>query len=185
MEKKYDAVYNVARINNRMIYDLFMEYFDNHLLYSVEEVEIERIFPTSLYIQSKRLEYAEFTANVLKWNGLDLFEPHIKQDSTGIKRFVPPPIVEMRGDLCVLCDGTHRVYTAKQMGMKKIVVLAVRGTYKPLAGDITSWDRLRINDSNYRSSENFVNYNDKGMTGYSKFCKSNYMIVQEVKDYEK
>ena len=180
MEKKQnsnDTIYNVIRIDKRLIYDLFYKQFDNRLYYSIEEIELERICPTSLYIQSERLKYAEFTARTLIQNGLQLYEPHIKVDSTGTKRFVPPPIIEIRRELCVLCDGTHRIFTAKRIGINRIVVMIVRGTYKPLAGDITSWDIIQINDNKYKISENFVNYNSEGMTGYSKFCKSDHMVL--------
>lgn len=173
MEERYDA----TKVSPDRVIDIFKKKFDKKLYYSIEQILIEDIKPTSLYVQNDRLRYAHLTAMNLIKQGLKLYEPHIKYNGKS-HRIVPPPIIEERGKRFVLCDGTHRIITAKELKIKEVIVLVVRDTYLPLAGDITDWDHIVRTDNRYRSCENFVNYCCEGMTGYSKFCNSSIMEVE-------
>lgn len=130
--------------------------------------------PTSLYVKNTRYAYALYTAKTLIEKKITLYEPHIKYDGDSY-RLVPPPIVEARKEGIVLCDGTHRIMTAKELCVNKVVVLFVENVYRPLAGDITSWNRITKTDLDYKTKDNFLNYCPEGMTGYSKFCNSEKM----------
>ena len=177
MEQNYDAI----RISSTLIVDLFQNKFDNKLKYSIKTVNIDSIIPTSLYIKYDRFLYAQYTAKSLIEKRISLYEPHIKYDGDSY-RFVPPPIVELRREGLILCDGTHRIMTAKEFHVNRVVVLLVENAYRPLAGDITSWDRIKTTDLNYKTKDNFLNYCHEGMTGYSKFCNSDKMIIKIPKE---
>lgn len=163
--------YEIMKLDVSKLCELFLQKFDSNLTYSVEKICIDSIKPTSLYLQVERLLYAIETAALLKAHGFSLYEPHIKK-SHDKRRIVPPPIIEVRGDDYVLCDGTHRITAARKRNENSVIVLVVRGMYRPLAGDITSWDEITVTNMRYRSKDNFVNFNEAGMTGYSKFCNS-------------
>ena len=173
MEQNYDAI----RISSNLIVDLFQKKFDNKLKYSIKTVNTDSIMPTSLYIKNDRYLYALYTAKLLIEKSINLYEPHIKFDGDSY-RLVPPPIVELRKEGLILCDGTHRIMTAKEFHVDRVVVLLVENVYRPLAGDITSWERIKKTDVKYKTKENFLNYCHEGMTGYSKFCNSDSMIIK-------
>lgn len=174
MEERYDVI----KITPDRIINIFKKKFDKKLHYSIEQILTDDIEPTSLYVQNERLRYAYLTAKNLIKHGFKLYEPHIKYNGRSY-RIVPPPIIEEREQKLVLCDGTHRIITAKEMKIKEVMVIVVRNTYLPLAGDITAWENIVRTDNVYRSYENFVNYCCEGMTGYSKFCNSSIMEVEK------
>ena len=70
------------------------------------------------------------------------------------------------------------IMTAKEFHVDRVVVLLVENVYRPLAGDITSWERIKKTDVKYKTKDNFLNYCHEGMTGYSKFCNSDSMIIK-------
>lgn len=170
MEQKYDAI----KISSKIIVDLFLNKFDDKLKYSIKTISVDNILPTSIYLKNSRLAYASYTAKILIEQKIKLYEPHLKYDGISY-RLVPPPIVESRKEGLVLCDGTHRIMTAKELNVNTVVVLFVENAYRPLAGDITSWNGIIKTDLDYKTKDNFLNYCHEGMTGYSKFCNSEIM----------
>ena len=170
MDKKYEAI----RIQPHYLISFFEKNFDNNLKYSIKKIKVNDILPTSIYVKNSRLEYAKFTAKKLREQNIDLYEPHIKYDGN-LYRLVPPPIVESRKEGLVLCDGTHRVMVAKELDIKEIIILYVENAYKPLAGQVTSWSKIIRTDKSYKTEDNFLNFCQEGMTGYSKFCNSEIM----------
>ena len=162
MEERYDAV----KITSDRVIDIFKKKFDKKLLYSIEQISTDDIEPTSLYVQNERLRYAHLTAKSLIKHGFKLYEPHIKYNGKSY-RIVPPPIIEERGKKLVLCDGTHRIITAKEMKMKEVIVLVVRNTYLPstvFTADNVLFEGLPSESVCWMSHTDYVKTLPKGFT---------------------
>ena len=75
--------------------------------------------------------------------------------------------LELHNDTLVLCDGTHRIYTALTLNLEKVHCLVIENVNIPLPGNINEWDNVNIIDNEVPVSENFINYRPEHLTGYT------------------
>ena len=175
LEKCIDFIFQ--ELDSDKLFSIFKNKFNSNLDYSIAEVNVSEIEPTSNYVYIKRLEYAERTINLYKTNNISMFKP-VQEIYNDRIQYIVPPIIEIRGNRKVLCDGTHRVFSARRLNIKKIHVMLIRNTVLPLAGDINIWENIKITQHQCKLEDNFINFNIEGFTGYSKFCNGKDMIIE-------
>lgn len=113
----------------------------------IEEMPINDILPTQLYILKDHLEIQDNLRNSLLEKGHDtlrLFGSMILKNA-GITIGMMPPVVEDDYEFgpCLL-DGTHRAYLAKKLGLRCLGVLHISGVEKntPMIPLPNRWDEL-------------------------------------------
>lgn len=141
-----------------------------------ECVPISMISPSCLHVYSDRLKKAEDLIEKCQQSNISLFMPYEVYYESGCKRLVVPPILEIRDNKYLLCDGMHRIYAAKKAGIKNIFAFVVHNPKLPLAGAINDWGNVTLIDTQLPVEKNFIDFNRQGLTGYSKFCNSSFWI---------
>ncbi|HUC96056.1 MAG TPA: hypothetical protein VMR16_00100 [Candidatus Saccharimonadales bacterium] len=122
-----EQVRNTTMLTDKSIYPY------QHADIRVEDMPIEEFLPTQLYVLKEHLEIQSELRESLLEKGHDTLRlfGSVLLRSAGIVTGMMPPIVE---DDCefgpCLLDGTHRAYLARQLGMKSLGVLHVRGVLK-------------------------------------------------------
>ena len=167
--------------SNAVLLDIIRKDFHPELKLTVDlgYVNVDEIKITSNFLYMPRLAFARSLASDYLVKMLEPFEPvHISIDENHL-RLVAPPVIEARTEGFVLCDGTHRVYAAKEHNVKKIRVLMISGSPLPLAGNITCWSNIVIKSTKYETKDNFVDFNPVGFTGYSKFFNSDRFLLRK------
>lgn len=144
--------------------------------WSFESIPISMISPSCLHVYSDRLKKAESLIKQCKQANITLFEPYEIYYNNGCKRLVVPPILEIRDNKFLLCDGMHRIFAAKKAGIVDIYAFVVHNPQLPLAGRINNWDNVSLIDHQLPAEKNFIDFNRQGLTGYSKFCNSSFWI---------
>lgn len=132
------------------------------------------IHPSCLHVYSERLLHAERSLFLCRKFNIKPGEPYIEIYDNGEQHIVVSPIIEYREGKLLLCDGMHRIFTMRKAGIQKVFCIIVYDSPLPLAGKINSWDNVSIEDRQLPVKENFIDYNPNGLTGYSKFCNSDF-----------
>lgn len=124
---------------------------------SVREVDVTRIDPLPLYLESFKL----FRASQLN----QLLEAHGLQNALwvqGAPWLVAPPVVErLHSGKLVMIDGAHRLYIARKEKQPKIRVILVENPEPNLPSTpFEGWDHIQIITEKKHRKERYRNYND-------------------------
>lgn len=96
----------------------------------IEDMDIKEFLPTQLYILKDHLEFQSQLRQELLIKNHDTLRlfGSLTLKNAGVEIGMMPPIVEEDYEMGpVLLDGTHRVWLAKQLGMKSLSVLHISG----------------------------------------------------------
>lgn len=141
--------------------------FHREASYSLVKVKLSLIRPLTKYVFKHRLTKSRKLIGKYDSSRIDLFKPLLFNFSNSYIQLVGPPVLELRSDEFVLCDGTHRVFSAMRDDIESVYCLVVRGVTIPLPGEIGSWDKVQILENQVPIEENFINYNPRYFTGYT------------------
>ena len=156
------------------IIGIFQRKFKTSSRWSIEEIEVNRIIPLCKYVYTHRLNYAEMSiSNCEKYN-IPLFYPYVVHYSNGKNHLVVPPIVEERNKLLYLGDGMHRIYKLLQQNVTTTLVLMTHDCVLDLPGRPQTWVHVKETDNQLPGHMNFDCFSRQGLTGYSKFCNSDF-----------
>lgn len=132
--------------NTTMLTDKTIHPYKNAII-RLEEMPIDDILPTQLYILNDHLE----TQKNLRYELLEKGHDTLRLFGSVILRSVDmtvgmmPPVVEDDHEFgpCLL-DGTHRAYLARQLGMRTLGVLHVSEVSKdiPMIAFPNQWDEI-------------------------------------------
>ncbi len=112
-----------------------------------EEMPLEEMQPTQLYILRNHLEIQNNIRNELIEKGHDSLRLYgsVVLKNAEVTVGMMPPVVEDDEEYgpCLL-DGTHRAYLAKQLGMRTLGVLRISGVPKdmPMIAYPNGWEEL-------------------------------------------
>ncbi len=129
---------------------------------TLEEVEIESLHPCALYVLRNGLTRTRQLRDEFLEQGIDIFAMKAHRawvsysGNDGMSYKVTPPIIEVSeddGGIMVITDGLHRVSTAKELGLRSIVVIKIQDTAIPLPAFPVGWEEVQIVD-NVPATEN-------------------------------
>lgn len=148
-------------------------------------IETDSIKPSTRFLNIDRYKFAQQLSK--SYQNIPKFYPVWLPLNKDEYKLVAPPVVEERAEGNIVCDGMHRVYNCRMSGIEKIWVLCVDNSPLPLAGDLLEWKDVKIIEYQSNLHNNFINFNPRGYTGYSKFFNSQIMIKSksEVLNYGK
>lgn len=132
--------------NTTMLTDKAARPYENATI-CYEEMPLEEMRPTQLYVLRNHLEIQNDVRNELLEKGHDSLRLYgsIILKSAEVTVGMMPPVVEDDEEYgpCLL-DGTHRAYLAKQLGMKTLGVLRISGVPKdmPMIAYPNCWNEL-------------------------------------------
>lgn len=132
--------------NTTMLTDKAARPYENATI-CYEEMPLEEMRPTQLYVLRNHLEIQNDVRNELLEKGHDSLRLYgsIILKSAEVTVGMMPPVVEDDEEYgpCLL-DGTHRAYLAKQLGLKTLGVLRISGVPKemPMIAFPNGWDEL-------------------------------------------
>jgi hypothetical protein len=98
-------------------------------------------------------------AAAYRYQGAPLFAGVWIDGANGVRRMIPPPIVELHDDVCVIIDGLHRAYFCLQSGVPCAVALA-SGDLPPLPADVLTWSDVRLVDGLLSREQKFRNFDE-------------------------
>jgi hypothetical protein len=135
---------------------------------SLRIVRVDIIIPLCRFVFRERLMQAGMLIDYYRNNHVPLFTPIAVHYPCGVRQIVAPPILESRGDDYILCDGMHRVYTARQNGEVELKCLVINGVSIPLPGKPQTWESVRINEIQLPVQHNFEEFRPEFLTWYTK-----------------
>lgn len=156
------------------IIEIFQEKFQTSSRWSIEEIDVDRIIPLCKYVYTNRLSYAEMSISNCKKYNIPLFYPYIVHYGNEKNHLVVPPIIEERNNLFYLGDGMHRIYKLLQQNVTTTLVLMTHDCVLDLPGRPQAWDHVKEKDIQLPAHMNFDSFSRPGLTGYSKFCNSDF-----------
>ncbi len=186
-----DNLRNVNMMHNREAYP----YRDSK--FSFEEMPLDNIRPTQLYVLKEHLKIQHDLRTELLSHGIDTLRMLGVIAIRGTDEYIMmPPIVEedIEHGSCLL-DGTHRAYYARQLGAKSLGVLHIYNVDKslPMTALPNDWEEIiEYNDipidkslkKYYREldGEKYQFYRDFAeITGVSKDPRSEIETISNVK----
>lgn len=118
---------------------------------SFEEVDFTEFQPTQLYVLQKALSRQAILHEEMSRLGVDTFHMsegvRFMREDTPEEHTMIPPIVEYDESFgfCLL-DGTHRSYTARQLGEKSLGAIVITGVSSelPIHSYPNSWEEMEI-----------------------------------------
>ena len=136
-----ERVRNVTMLNDKLVFP----YKDADI--SIEDVNLDEILPTQLYVLQQNLEVQKSIRESLLENNCDTLQLFggIVLQNCGITTGMLPPVVEDDGEhRPCLIDGTHRAYLAKQLGMRSMVIVHISGVpiEMPMIPLPNRWDEI-------------------------------------------
>lgn len=166
-----------AEISN--LIGIFSSNFQSSSHWSIEQVDIKQIIPLCKHVYRERLEYAEHSITKCLDNDIPLFFPYVAKYKNGKQHLIVPPIVEERNHLLYLGDGMHRIYKMLEFQIPTAYVLMTHNCTLPFPGNPQSWNNVKEAEVQLPASLNFENFLREGLTGYSKFCNSEFFWNDE------
>lgn len=163
----------LEKISDQFFIDYYLKHFPR-IGYKFEMIDvcINSIIPLTNFVYEKRLANAKIFLALYEKHSIKIFSPCIYYNSSGQKCILAPPVIEKRSGENILCDGTHRIFSIMEKGEQNIRVLHAYNYDLPLPGDKNTWDNVKIMPEWMPYTKNFINYNEVGLTGYSKFFNS-------------
>ena len=142
--------------------------------FSFRQFSVFDLKPSAKYINEKRFEFTKYLIRV--YEGIPIFSPIIIWTPDKGNTLIAPPVIEIRKEGNIVCDGMHRLFYCSQNNINSIWALCVENSPLPLAGEPMRWNDVQLIDYQSLMKDNFVNYNPLGLTGYSKFF-NNYAFL--------
>jgi len=163
--------------------EIFLEYLHGifpHKSYKFKLVELhfDEIIPLCKYVYVERLKQSIELNKLYKSKNINLFLPVKAYYDDGKRRYIAPPVVELRGKDKILCDGTHRLYALLNEKPEKIIVIFVEQPELVLPGQYNTWGNIAVQEIQLPSSANFIDFNRSGLTGYSKLFNGEKMWLK-------
>ena len=123
---------------------------------SLVSISPNDLAPCAMYILKDNLERTIKMSRDFQEQGIDIFQ--LPRDKTQVYydwgqsrgAVISPPIVEISeddGNIKVVTDGLHRVFLARELGLKTINVIAISNTAAPLPFLPLSWDEVKITET--------------------------------------
>lgn len=172
-----------VQLKDKVISDFF-PYL--HAKISLQEVSIDSLRPSALYVLKDNLDRVHAVNNQLTKKGIDVYGFN---QSTALVDYnyggregiiLGPPIVEVSDDdfgASIVADGLHRVTRAKMDGRKSIVVLKIENAAVPLPVFPVEWDEVEVQASvptekrRYRFDKSYDQIKNWKTKNYSKFIQ--------------
>jgi hypothetical protein len=146
------------------------------LALSYATVQVADIRPLCRNVYAERIESARALWDAIATLGVPPYVPLIECLGDDA-RLIAPPVVEVRPEGAILCDGMHRVSVARERGATELVVLEVRGATRPLPGKVNDWGNVQLCQHQLPHAVNFIDYEPAGYTGYSSALKGSQMLT--------
>jgi len=134
------------------------------------------------YVFSERLGRAARLLEKFQRSGLVPFQAIYLKFSDGNKQFVPPPVVEIRSDQIVVCDGMHRVYQSLMTGLRSIDCIALSNLDCPLAGVPRPWMEVQVLETQIPVEDNFECFRPEFLSGYTFRSKDLRSVMHKATD---
>ncbi|HMT09673.1 MAG TPA: hypothetical protein PKA82_16865 [Pyrinomonadaceae bacterium] len=113
---------------------------------SLEEVNPFEVLPTSGFVVPFKLNQVREVLRIHKEEGWSLFKIYGVKLGNGNVSVVVPPVVEEHDGRFYLAEGHSRFYTARQMNIKSVIAVVVRGVKEPLPRRPTKWSLVEVAD---------------------------------------
>lgn len=172
---------DIQPINPDGILDIIKQKFPESKGLEYVKIPTNKIEPSALHVYTQRLQHAKEMYKLCNEKNIDFGAPYIEIYTNGKKHIVVPPIVELRDNRYLLCDGMHRLYIFKKVGIQNVYCILVQQPTLPLAGEINVWENVTVEKQQLPVNMNFIKYNPKGLTGYSHFCNGEEFWENNVK----
>lgn len=118
---------------------------------SLEEIDISKTRPLENMVREFKVRQSQTIREILLGTNLELFEPAAVVLSDNTEHIIVPPVVEEHNGELIVSEGHSRLFLCQQLGKTKVKVMVVRGVNKPLAGNPTTWDEVRLTTQTYSS----------------------------------
>lgn len=135
---------------------------------SILPVNVDQIVPLCKYVFSERLMRTRTLLEHYTANDVPLYQPIIIAFPSGARQIVAPPILERRDNRFILCDGMHRVYTARQICKQTLKCLVIDNVDIPLPGRPLTWGSVQVNDVQLPVEQNFDEFRPEFLTWYTR-----------------
>lgn len=111
---------------------------------SLEKIDISKTRPLENMVREFKVKQSQTVREVLFKINLELFEPAAVVLSDNTEHIIGPPVVEEHNGELIVSEGHSRLFLCRQLGETEVKVMVVRGVNKPLAGNPTTWDEVRL-----------------------------------------
>lgn len=120
-----------------------------------------RLMPLCKTVRTYRLRRVEELVAGYRHGSIALFRSVLLESDRGGPVLIPPPIIERHASSFVVVDGLHRVYLARALGERAIVVALAQGGLEPLPGAILAWEQIEVRNRHTRRSAKFLNFEER------------------------
>lgn len=111
---------------------------------SLKKIDISKTIPLENMVREFKVRQSQTIREVLLEINLELFEPAAVVLSDNTEHIIVPPVVEEHNGELIVSEGHSRLFLCRQLGETEVKVMVVRGVNKPLAGNPTMWDEVRL-----------------------------------------
>jgi hypothetical protein len=146
--------------------------FHSSATYEVAPVTIGDLRPLCKFVSPSRIAEAATLEAIFRASELALFEPAVLMFPGGLAQLIAPPVVELRPEGMILCDGMHRVFLMRSRQYREVTALLVNGVTLPLPGRPGNWADVRVSGQEHTLEEKFTEFNVAGFTGYTRVFNS-------------
>lgn len=155
-----------------------------HATISIEEMQVDEIAPTTLYVIKKGLQLQRDLRQTLQSIGHDplWLEGGLWLQQDGQRIGLIPPIVEDDPDHgpCLI-DGAHRVYNGRKIGQVTIRVIYISNALSstPIYAHPNTWDEVIEYDDTPSNPELKKRYRNNSRSLYRDFSSINGSMMRE------
>lgn len=114
-----------------------------------EDVEVQEVYPVTDHVLRFKISQIKHLFRIYKEKGWELFHPCAVTLQNGKKSIIIPPVIEEHGGRLYIAEGHSRFYVLRELGIKRVKAIVVRGVTQQLPRNPTKWRSVRVVDQQY------------------------------------
>lgn len=139
--------------------------FRKELKYELASINISETQVFCTCVTSGRVEKASLILQLYERANVQPYLP-VELHFGKVRQFVFPAVVHFdeEQDIAVIVDGMHRIFAASRKGYTHLIMLKITGPYTLLPGDLITWSRVQVVDTQVPAADKFINFNPHAFT---------------------